>query len=93
MSQRLLSHLGHISYSTFCIHLVVLYGVEAMLDYQLFSGDTLLIWVLTLVLSLVASEILYRFVEKPGLRLKEIRRRRRESSESPQTSTTAATTK
>jgi peptidoglycan/LPS O-acetylase OafA/YrhL len=93
MSQRFLRHLGHISYSTFCIHLVVLHGIEAMLDYQLFSGDTLLLWVLTLVASLVASEVLYRLVEKPGLRLKEIRRRRREPMESPQTSTTAATTK
>ena len=44
MSQRWLRHLGHISYSTFCIHLVVLHGVRAILDHQLFAGDGLLLW-------------------------------------------------
>ena len=93
MSQPFLRHLGRISYSTFCIHLVVLYFVEEILDYRLFSGDMGLLWVLTLVASLIASELLYRFVEKPGLRLKERRGRRVTSVESPHTSTTAASTK
>lgn len=66
-------HLGHISYSTFCIHLVVLDVVRRMLDHELFSGRGLLVWVLTTALSLAASEVLYRVVERPALRLKTVR--------------------
>ena len=44
-----LRHLGHISYSIFCIHLPILYGVMAVADYQLFEGHGLQIWALTLV--------------------------------------------
>jgi peptidoglycan/LPS O-acetylase OafA/YrhL len=73
MSAPLLRHLGHISFSTFCIHLPVLRWVMAVTGYHLFGGHGLQIWVLTVVLSLLASEALYRLVEKPGMRLKALR--------------------
>ncbi len=66
-----LRHLGRISYSVFCIHLCVLAAVMAVLDVELFRGHGVQIWAVTLVLSLVASEVLYRVVELPGLRLKD----------------------
>jgi peptidoglycan/LPS O-acetylase OafA/YrhL len=68
MSSRLLRHLGHISYGIFCIHLVMLSLVYRFTDYEVFEGDTLPVWVIALVLSIVASEILYRAVELPGVR-------------------------
>jgi len=68
MSSRVLRHLGHISYGIFCIHLVMLSLVYRFTDYEVFRGDTLPIWGMALLLSLVASEILYRVVELPGVR-------------------------
>ncbi len=73
MSAQWLRHLGHISFSTFCIHLVVLHLVRGFVGHELFSGSGLQLWVLTVGLSLVASEVLYRLVERPGLRLKGLR--------------------
>ena len=73
MSAPMLRHLGVISYSTFCIHLPVLHLVMAVTDYGLFQGHGLEVWALTVALSLVASEVLYRLVEKPGMRLGGVR--------------------
>jgi peptidoglycan/LPS O-acetylase OafA/YrhL len=83
MSARPLRHLGHISYSTFCIHLPVLYGVMAVTGYRLFDGHGPQIWVLTLVVSLLASEALYRLVERPGMRLAALGRRSSRSAGRP----------
>jgi peptidoglycan/LPS O-acetylase OafA/YrhL len=74
LSSRLLRHLGHISYSVFCIHLVVLALVFDLTPYDVFSGDGLRVWALTLVVTLVVSELLYRFVESPFMRLAAARR-------------------
>ena len=74
MSARVPRHLGHISYSLFCIHLPILYLVMHVTDYPLFGGHTLQIWLLTLGASLAASEVLYRVVERPALRLRNLRR-------------------
>jgi len=65
-----LRHLGHISYSVFCIHLSVLHLVMWWGDYPLFGGNGLQIWFFTLVFSLTAAELLYRAVELPALRLR-----------------------
>jgi peptidoglycan/LPS O-acetylase OafA/YrhL len=73
MSSRPLRHLGHISYATFCIHLPVLHLVMAVGGYELFGGHGFEIWAATVVLSLLASEVLYRLVELPGLRLRNLR--------------------
>jgi peptidoglycan/LPS O-acetylase OafA/YrhL len=75
MSLRPLRHLGHISYSTFCIHLPVLHLVMGMTGYQLFDGHGFQIWIATVGASLIASEVLYRLVERPGMRLKDLGRR------------------
>ena len=93
MSQHWLRHLGWISYSVFCIHLVMLHAARALLDHQLFAGDGLRLWILTVVLTLAAAEVLYRFVEKPGMRLKNLGRPGRSPEESPRTSTGTATTR
>lgn len=71
MSSAPLRHLGRTSYSMFCIHLLILHLVRWMTDYELFTGDMLRIFVLTLALTLVASEVLYRVVELPFMRLKD----------------------
>lgn len=69
MSHRILRHLGHISYGVFSIHLVVLSLVYRFTGYEFFVvGDTLEVWTLSLVISVVLSEILYRAVELPGVR-------------------------
>lgn len=93
MSAPWLRHLGQISFSTFCIHLLVLDLVRRMLGHQLFSGDGLQLWLVTVALSLVASELLYRLVEKPSLRLKNLGRAVEASPASTQSAATAATTK
>jgi len=90
MSMPLLRHLGHISFSTFCIHLLVLQLVMAVSGYDLFDGHGLQIWTRTLVLSLLASEILYRLVEKPGMRLKDLRRPGGRSTGQPKSAAQAA---
>ena len=68
MSDPRLRHLGHISYGIFCIHLPLLHLVMWLTGFELFDGHFLWIWTLTLVLSLVAAEVLYRFVEQPSMR-------------------------
>jgi peptidoglycan/LPS O-acetylase OafA/YrhL len=93
LSTPLLCHLGHISFSTFCIHLPILRLVLAVTGYELFDGHGLQIWVLTLALSLLASEALYRLVEKPGLRLKDLGRPRPRSAGELSSPTQATSTR
>ncbi len=93
LSGRLLRHLGHISYSTFCIHLVVLYLVWEITGWQEFFGHGLPVWALTLAGSLLASELLYRFVEKPGMRLKDLGVRRGPPPAAPSSAAQSATTR
>lgn len=69
MSHPALRHLGHISYSVFLIHMPVLELVMGITGYPLFGGNLPQIFTLTLVLSLLASEALYRLVERPAMRL------------------------
>lgn len=79
MSWRPLRHLGHISYSVFCIHLSLLTAAFALTDRQEFTGGGLWIWTVTLVMTLAASEVLYRVLEMPAMKLQG-RLRRRESA-------------
>jgi peptidoglycan/LPS O-acetylase OafA/YrhL len=62
--------LGWISYGVFCLHLPVLHFVMWSTGWPLFEGRGFQIWAATLVLSLVAAEIVYRVVERPALRFK-----------------------
>lgn len=91
MTSPALRHLGHISYATFCIHLPVLHVVMAVTGYELFDGHGVQIWLATTVLSLAASELLYRLVEKPGLRLRNLSPLWRRRSRKPNGSKHAAT--
>jgi len=91
LSSRVPRHLGLISYSTFCIHLPVLSLVMALTGTRLFDGHGLRVWVVTLVLSLLASELLYRGVERPGMRLKSLRRRPRDGAGTNSAATTTTT--
>jgi peptidoglycan/LPS O-acetylase OafA/YrhL len=68
-SARVLRHLGHISYSMFCTHLIVLAVLQERMDYELFSGRFALMWVLTLCLTVAVSELTYWLVERPGMSL------------------------
>jgi peptidoglycan/LPS O-acetylase OafA/YrhL len=64
-------HLGHISYSIFCIHMVVLLAWSFPLaGVDEFTGHGLRVWLVTVVVSLMASELLYRLVERPAMNLK-----------------------
>lgn len=65
-----LRHLGHVSYSLFCVHLLVLHFVMQWRDLTLFAGNGPQIWILTTVLSLAAAEALYWSVERPAMRLR-----------------------
>lgn len=93
LSAPLPRRLGQISYSTFCIHLTVLYLVWELTGWQEFHGHGLAVWTLTLVGSLIASELLYRFVEKPGMRLKDLGVQDKSRQSAPTSPAESATTK
>ena len=87
-----LRHLGHISYSIFCIHLAVLAGAFHLTAVDVFTGHGLRVWATTVALSLLASEVLYRLVEMPALRLKgRLRRRESAATRASKQDTTATT--
>ena len=73
ISLPVLRHVGHLSYGIFCVHLVVLELVARSLDMKLFQGRTFELFALTLAISLLVSEALYRVVERPAMRLKNLR--------------------
>jgi len=62
-------YLGHISYAVFCIHLIVLWYVMEAFDYQIFTGNFLVVAGATIALSNMAAVVLYHLVERPGMRL------------------------
>lgn len=72
MSWSPLRHLGRISYGIFCVHLVILELVTRWRDMELFAGRTLELFTLTLLISIAVSEVLYRVVERPFLRWKNV---------------------
>lgn len=74
MSLPALRHVGHLSYGVFCVHLTVLELVARSRHMVLFQGRTFELFALTLVVSLLVSEALYRFVERPAMRLKDFHR-------------------
>ena len=92
MTWQPLRHLGHISYSIFCVHLALLAAVFRVTGIEVFTGQGLRVWALTVVMSLLAAEVLYRVVELPALRLKgRLRRRESASSRTSRPETTATT--
>jgi peptidoglycan/LPS O-acetylase OafA/YrhL len=93
LGHPVLRHLGHISYSTFCLHLPVLYFVFEWGGYELFHGHSFQIWVITVVVSLAISELAYRLVERPAQRLRGLTLRRRASGSQPSARAQADTTR
>lgn len=93
MSLPALRHLGHISYSIFCIHLPLLSLVWAVSGYELFQGHTPQVWLLTTAFTLVASELLYRGVELPAMRLRNVRRSRGDRGSQAQSEPTTTATR
>ncbi len=83
-------HLGHISYSLFCIHIVVLELLAPALGFTLFASNPVALFVVVLTISLVAAELLYRFVEKPVIDLVHRGRRHQRDSSTPTRTSTAA---
>ncbi|WP_229053679.1 acyltransferase [Aeromicrobium sp. Leaf350] len=83
-------HLGHISYSLFCVHIVVLELVAPALGFRLFDSNPLLLFVAVLAISLVAAELLYRLVEKPVMDLVHRRRRSHGARTAPISTSTHA---
>lgn len=65
-----LRHLGHISYSLFCSHMLILELATGWFDFALFQTNPFLLFGVILGISLVVAEVLYRCVEMPFLRLK-----------------------
>jgi peptidoglycan/LPS O-acetylase OafA/YrhL len=65
--------LGEISYGIFCIHLLVLNGVQQQDGLTLFTGHFLEVWCLTVAITVLLATLSYYVVEKPFLRLKRIR--------------------
>ena len=90
-SVRVLRHLGHVSYSIFCTHLIVLALLQEHIDYELFSGRFAWMWVVTLGLTLVVSELAYWLVERPGMAL--ARRGKRTDKAQHETAATVKTTR
>jgi peptidoglycan/LPS O-acetylase OafA/YrhL len=72
LSLRPLRHLGHISYGVFCVHLVLLELIVEWRDIALFQGRGLELFALTVVSSVVVAEILYRAVELPFMRMRNL---------------------
>ena len=82
MSNRFLRHLGHISYGVFCFHLVILELVARGREMDLFEGRTFELFAITLLITLVVSDLVYRLVERPLLRFKDLPRGRGRSTQS-----------
>lgn len=76
MAHPALRHLGHISYSLFCCHVIVIAVMFDRLDLTPFSENMWLVLGAVLAVSLAISEVLYRVVELPFLRLKNLGRRK-----------------
>ena len=66
-STRILLHLGHVSYSIFCLHLIVLALLLERTDYELFSGRFATTWLITMAATIVVSEATYWLIERPAM--------------------------
>lgn len=70
MTHPVSRHLGQISYGVFCIHVLVLHFITYAFGWEQFSGGLVPYLLVTLALSLVLAELLFRVVERPLSRFK-----------------------
>ncbi len=86
-------HLGLVSYGVFCVHMSLLHLLREAMGWPLFAGNFVVMWVSTVAASLIVAELVYRLVELPAMRWRNLdppwRRRGRGSSAAD---TTTATT-
>ena len=82
-------HVGHLSYGIFCVHLMLLELIADWRDMPLFEGRGIELFVLTLLASLLVSEVLHRVVERPTLRLRDAWPRQSRSATTSAPSATA----
>ncbi len=75
-SNRFLRHLGHISFSLFCSHVIVIAVLFDRFDLTQFGENMWFVLAVVLAISLMISEVLYRVVEAPFMRLKDLGRRK-----------------
>jgi peptidoglycan/LPS O-acetylase OafA/YrhL len=68
LASRPLRFLGHISYSLFCVHLVVVDLVFRSTGVSPFTGQFLKVLALTVVASIALAAVVYRVVERPAMR-------------------------
>ncbi|WP_224273962.1 acyltransferase family protein [Nocardioides lacusdianchii] len=73
LSRPALRHLGYLSYGIFCVHLVLLELITDWRDMPLFAGRGVELFGLTLLTSVLVAEILYRAVERPSRRWRNLR--------------------
>jgi peptidoglycan/LPS O-acetylase OafA/YrhL len=69
---RVMRWIGEISYSMFLLHLAILYGVMDILGYRLFTGSAVTAFTATMGLTILASALAYRLVERPAMRLRRL---------------------
>lgn len=85
-------HVGHLSYGVFCVHLVLLELIADWRNVSLFEGRTWELFGLTLLASLLVAELLYRGVERPSQRLRNLRSPRSTSAAASAPSANATST-
>lgn len=90
MARPWLRHLGRTSYSLFCCHIVILELLGDRFGFRLFDSDPFVLFTVVLAISLLVSEVLYRCVERPFLRLKDRGGRASDIIRTPTTTTTAS---
>lgn len=72
LANRPMSYLGDISYGVFLLHMTLLSAATNLLRYPLFTGSTLILFTLTLALTLPLAAVAYRWVERPARRLRHL---------------------
>ncbi|MBD0860496.1 acyltransferase [Gordonia sp. zg691] len=86
LTSRVMLALGRWSYGMFIWHVAILAVVFPLFGIVPFNGDTVVVWVITLGLTIGISAASYAFIEEPArnwLRNREIRRRRRSRADGP----------
>lgn len=89
---RAATFFGDISYGIFCYHLIVLGVLEGLMDYEIFTGGFLRLFVPTLAVTVLLATASFYGVERPVMRWGRRGERRRTSAEPPFAGTTTTDT-